>query len=196
MRTSFALIATLASILGLQHHVFAETTTQWKGTAALTFAGTSTLHDWSGTVKAQPFLTTVGMTDSTKPSSIKAKVEVKVVEMDTKEPKRDENLRKAMRMADFPLVTGEIDTEFPKLMPGIGTAPQVLPIQLTLLGKSHSVMGVITNWKQNGDKASFDLDFEVSLKASGIRVPSVMLVIRVGDVVKVHAEITLQNTNA
>lgn len=197
MRIFFAPFAMLAAMLGLQHNVSAQTsTTRWKGSADITFAGTSTLHAWSGMVKAQPFVTAVGGTDATQPSSIKSEVEVKVADMDTKEPKRDENMRKAMRMADFPLVTADIDTEFSRLIPGIGTDPQVLPMQLTLLGKSHSVVGMISNWKQKGDKASFDLDFEVSMKACGIRVPSVMLVIRVGDVVKVHAKVTLEKLNA
>ncbi|QIF02349.1 YceI family protein [Roseimicrobium sp. ORNL1] len=197
MRIPFALLASLAVLLGLETHASAQSsTTQWKASASITFAGTSTLHDWSGTVKAQPFITTVGMTDADKPSSITAKVEVKTVEMDTKEPKRDENMRKAMRAVDFPLVTGEFDTQFSQLISGTGTSPQVLPFKLTILGKTQSATGTISNWKQQGDSASFELDFDVSMKAYGIKVPSVMLVIRVGDVVKVHAKVTLEKVNA
>lgn len=199
MRISFALLASLAVLLGLQAHASAQnSTTQWKGSAAIIFAGTSTLHDWSGTVKAQPFITTVAMTDADKPSSIKARVEVKTVEMDTKELKRDENMRKAMRAGDFPLVIGEFDTQFSQLTSGssTSTSPQVLPFKLTILGKTQSATGTISNWKQKGDSASFEMDFDVSMKAYGVKVPSVMLVIRVGDVVKVHARVTLEKVNA
>jgi polyisoprenoid-binding protein YceI len=197
MRIPFALFATLALLLGLQTRASAQSTTaQWKGAASITFAGTSTLHDWSGTVNAQPFITTIGMTDADKPESIKAKVEVKTAEMDTQEPKRDENMRKAMRAVDFPLVIGDFDTQFSQLNSGSGTSPQVLPFNLTILGKTQSATGTISNWKQKGDSASFELDFDVSMKAYGIKVPSVMLVIRVGDVVKVHAKVTLKKVNA
>lgn len=196
MRFIPAFPAILAAVLGLHSQASAETTTPWKSAATITFAGTSTLHDWAGAVNAQPFVTTVGMTDAGTPASIKARVEVKVADMDTKEPKRDENMRKALRATAHPLVVGDIDTQFSHLIPGIGTSPQVLPFSLTILGKTQSAIGTITNWKQKGDSASFDMDFDVSMKAHGIKVPTVMLVIRVGDVVKVHAKVTLQKVNA
>ncbi|RBP46456.1 YceI-like domain-containing protein [Roseimicrobium gellanilyticum] len=196
MKLSFAFLTTVAVIVGLQQPTHAQSITQWNGSASITFAGTSTLHDWSGSVKAQPFITSVGMSDAAKPSSIKARVEVKAAEMDTKESKRDENMRKALRASDHPLVVGDIDTQFSHLTPGIGATPQVLPFNLVIMGKSQSSVATISNWKQKGDSASFEMDFDVSMKTYSIRVPSVMLVIRVGDVVKVHAKVTLEKVNA
>jgi len=52
-------------------------------------------------------------------------------------------------------------------------------------------VGTISKWKLNGGKATFDLDFPVLMKASGIAVPAVLVFIRVGDAVTVHASVTL-----
>jgi hypothetical protein len=72
-----------------------------------------------------------------------------------------------------------------------GKTPAKLPMTLTLLGKPQQVLATITNWKLTRGKATFDLDFPISMKASGISVPVLLLFIKVGDGIKVHAAITL-----
>jgi len=62
---------------------------------------------------------------------------------------------------------------------------------LNLLGTPQNVTGTISNWKLSGNKATFDLEFPVSMKASGISVPTVLLFIKVGDGIKVRASVTL-----
>lgn len=160
----------------------------WRGAASISFDGTSTLHDWGGTVSAQPFKAEVTMNDG-KPQRIVSTVQVKVSEMDTKEAKRDENMRKAMKMADHPLIVGKIDAKFSEV--AAASTPAKLPIELNLLGKPQNVTGTISNWKLSGNKATFDLEFPVSMKASGISVPTVLLFIKVGDGIKVRASVTL-----
>lgn len=160
----------------------------WSGTAQITFDGTSTLHAWGGKVAAEPFKADVTMSGD-KPQRVKAEVTVKASNMDTAEPKRDENMRKAMQVDVHPLIVGKIDAKFSEI--AAASTPTKLPMKLILLGKPQDVTGTISNWKLNGKKASFDLDFPVSMKASGISVPAVLLFIRVGDGVKVHASVTL-----
>lgn len=160
----------------------------WSGSAAITFSGTSTLHDWSGKVSAEPFKADVAMLDG-RPARITSAVKVKAAAMDTAEPRRDANMRKAMKVAEHPLIVGKIDAKFDAVARD-GT-PASLPVELSLLGTRQNVVGVISHWKLNGGTATFDLDFPVSMKASGISVPAVLLVIRVGDVVQVHASVTL-----
>jgi len=113
-----------------------------------------------------------------------------MVQMDTAEPKRDENLRKAMKITAHPLVRADIDIAADRIAAD-GKTPTQLPLTLTLLGKSQKITATISNWQLQGKRASFDLDFPVSLKSSGIVVPSVLLFIRVGDLVKVHAPVIL-----
>lgn len=160
----------------------------WNGSAAITFDGTSTLHDWGGKVSAQPFKADVTMSGG-KPQRIVSTVTVKAVEMDTQEAKRDENMRKAMKVTDHPLIVGKIDAKFSEVAEA--GAPTKLPIELNLLGKPQNVTGTISNWKLSGNKATFDLAFPVSMKASGISVPTVLLFIKVGDGIQVRASVTL-----
>jgi len=184
------------SLACLGDSALADTTSTWEGKADITFSGTSTLHDWSGTVSADPFSTTVVMDEAGQPQAISAKVAVKAAGMDTAEPKRDENMHKAMHVDEHPLLSAKFDAPYSELAPKEGNAPQKLPFTLTLLGKEQKVEGVISNWKQTGDKVQFDVDLPVSLKASGIKVPSVMLVVRVGDTVKVRVSVTLTKAGA
>jgi hypothetical protein len=160
----------------------------WNGQAAISFDGTSTLHDWGGKVSAQPFKADVTMNGG-KPQRIVSAVTVKVAEMDTQEAKRDENMRKAMKAAEHPLIIGKIDAKFSEVADA--NTPTKLPIELNLLGTPQNVTGTISNWKLSGNKATFDLEFPVSMKASGISVPTVLLFIKVGDGIKVRASVTL-----
>lgn len=169
-------------------------TQRWSGLSVITFKGTSTLHDWSGKVATEPFVTFVTFNDDGKPSALKAEVQVKAAKMDTSEPKRDEKMREAMRVVEFPLIKGTMDTAFTGVLEN-GT-PAKLPFKLNLLDKTHEVEATISNWRLTGDTATFDLDFDLSMKKCGISVPSVLLVIRVGDTVKVSAEVKLTRKNA
>lgn len=181
MKSLLALLFVLGGAVTLRAEI-------WKGQASIAFDGTSTLHDWGGKVTAQPFKADVTM-NGDKPQRIVSTVTVKAAEMDTEEAKRDENMRKAMKVTEHPLIVGKIDAKFSEVA-AAGT-PTKLPIELNLLGKPQNVTGTISNWKLEGGKATFDLEFPVSMKASGISVPTVLLFIKVGDGIKVRASVTL-----
>ncbi|MDB6004033.1 MAG: YceI family protein [Prosthecobacter sp.] len=165
---------------------------EWKSTAEIVFAGTSTLHSWSGKVKAEPFIAHVTTTESGQPTQLEAKVQVKVLGMDTSEPERDQNMRKAMDATGFPLITATMDAPFTQIMDPASKQPAMLPFTLELLGKKHTVSGRISQWVKSDKDASFDLEFELSLKDCGINVPSKLLIIRVGDTIKLHASVKLK----
>lgn len=168
----------------------ADTTQSWSGKADITFEGTSTLHNWGGKVSAKPFQTQVTLDAEGKPKRVQAEVIVEAAKMDTAEPKRDENMRKAMKVTEHPLIQAAIDVTADKVAADLKT-PTQLPMTLTLLGKPQQITGTISHFQRQDGKVTFDLDFPVSMKASGISVPSVLLFIRVGDGVKVHASVTL-----
>lgn len=161
----------------------------WHGTASIRFDGTSTLHDWGGKVDAEPFKAEVAMLTG-KPQSVAAKVVVKAAKMDTADEKRDENMRKAMKAPEHPLIEAEIDSPFDDI--AAAEIPQKLPLTLTVLGKPKKITGTISNWRLSGDTATFDLNADLSLKKSGITVPSVLIFIKVGDAIKIHASVTLK----
>lgn len=183
----------LALVLSAGAQLLGAGAQNWSGSAEITFSGTSTLHDWEGRVSAKPFATTITLDDQGSPGRVQATVTVEAAKMDTAEPKRDVNMRKAMKTADHPLITAAIDVPADKIAADLKT-PAKLPMTLTLLGKPQQITGVISNYKRQGGQVTFDLDFLVSMKASGISVPSVLLFIRVGDGVKVHASVTLKQS--
>ena len=160
----------------------------WNGKAEMTFDGTSTLHAWGGKVSAQPFKADVTMAGAV-PQQVVSTVIVKASQMDTAEAKRDEKMRESMQVTSHPLIEGDINVKFSEIAPA-GT-PTKLPLTLTLLGKPQKVNATLSNWKLSGKKATFDLDFDLSLKKSGIAVPTVLVFIKVGDTIKVHASVTL-----
>jgi hypothetical protein len=110
--------------------------------------------------------------------------------MDTDKKKRDDNMHADMKVTKFPLIIGEMDTSFAKIMPN-GKSPTKLPFTLTIMGKQHTVVGSITDWSLKGNTATFDLDFALSLKKCDIEVPSVLLFINVGDTITLHAPVKL-----
>jgi len=166
-------------------------TSNWSGTSLISFDGTSTLHSWGGKVTAKPFVTAVTTDAAGNPTRVEATVKVEVAKMDTAEADRDEKMRESMQAAAHPLIIGVIDTPFSAIRQGDAT-PSTLPLKLTLLGKTQTIIGKISNWQHRGDKATFDLDFDLSLKKSGIKVPTILLFIKVGDTIKVHAAVSLK----
>jgi hypothetical protein len=181
MKTQFTAIALLLFTSLSQADV-------WNGKAEITFDGTSTLHAWGGKVSADPFQAEVTMAEAV-PQQVASTVIVKATKMDTAEAKRDEKMRESMQVTSHPLIQGDINVKFSEIAPG-GT-PTQLPLTLNLLGKPQKVKAALSNWKHSGNKATFDLDFDLSLKKSGITVPTVLMFIKVGDAIKVHASVTL-----
>lgn len=166
-------------------------TTNWDGTASIAFSGTSTLHNWEGKVKAEPFSASVVTGDDGQPRTLTAVVKVKATDMDTDNDKRDATMQKSMKVTDYPLIEGKFQgVSFTSIMPD-GKAPSKLPFGLMLLGKKQDVVATVSNWKLSGDTANFDASFSLSLKQCGITVPSAMLVVRVGDTVKVSVSVKL-----
>ena len=167
-----------------------ETESSWKGSSEITFAGTSTLHNWSGKVTARPFIAKVTVNAKGEPTHLTSKVEVTASKMDTADSDRDAKMRESMHVKEFPLITAEMDCAFNQIAVR-GATPSELPFQLTLLGKRRAVIGQISHWALKEGVATFDLDFSLSLKACGIEVPTMMWVIKVGDTIRVHAEVKL-----
>lgn len=185
-----ALLLVITLLLLLESRTLAAEEQAWNGRADITFSGTSTLHDWSGKVAAQPFLTRVSTDSAGRPTRVRSSVKIEAAGMDTAEPRRDENMRKAMKTAEHPLIGAEIDVPADKIAADLKT-PARLPMTISLLGRPLQVTGTVSKFKRQEGSITFDLDFPLSMKAGGISVPSVLYFIRVGDVVNIHAAVTL-----
>ena len=168
----------------------------WKGSCDIQFFGTSTLHDFSGTVSAEPFTVSVTGIDDPATTQLAGVVKVKAANMDTAKPKRDKKMHVSMDVATFT----DITVTLPKGMNTTLTKPATesgqprptqIPFTLTLLGKDQQMVGTVSDWKYSEGVASFKVSFSVSLKTSGIKVPAVLGVVRVGDEIKVEASLVL-----
>jgi hypothetical protein len=173
----------------------------WKGSCEIKFSGTSTLHDFTGTVSAEPF--TVSVTGIADPATaqLAGVVKVKAVDMDTAKPKRDKKMRDSMDVTTHTDITVTLlkglNTTLTKPVTESGQPrPTQIPFTLTLLGKDQQKVGTVSDWKYSDGVASFKVSFSVSLKTSGIKVPAVLGFVRVGDEIKVEANLVLLSPQA
>lgn len=152
--------------------------------AELNFKGSSTLHDFHGHVTARPFDLLLRETDGKRTWS--AEAEVAVADMDTRNKGRDENMRKMFNAKLHPRIQAVVvNAEVPPT-----TNPVKTTLTLRIREKEQSIPMTVTDWKEDGDGVRFRAGFEVSLKAFGLKPPSVIGLIRVADRVNVMANVT------
>jgi polyisoprenoid-binding protein YceI len=155
--------------------------------AAIRFAGTSTLHGFSGTVATQPFSAIFREDGKTSQVHISATATINVLDMNTQHKKRDKNMFKMLDAENFTLITGVLtDAPLPK------EGGSEVPLRLTIRNVEQTVTATLSDLQRDGNSASCLMTFSVSLKAFDLKPPSVLGVIRVGDTVTV--ECTVQGT--
>jgi polyisoprenoid-binding protein YceI len=162
-----------------------STPPDYTGQAAVTFTGKSTLHDFTGTVNAQPFDIRATPSADKKSTTYTAAVDVTVTGMNTANNKRDKTMQVMFDAPNFPIIRGEITN-----LVVTADGPQPTEIQLKIRDKVSSLPVTVTGWKSEKDSIAFHLNFNVSLRSYGLKAPSVMGVIRVADNVTVDCDIT------
>ena len=168
-----------------------------KGNCELRILGTSTLHDFAGTVRCQPFTVTLAGGADGRPVIHGVEIAVPVAEMDTENRKRDKQMRDMFQGDRFPLiraVLGNLDPDdirqdMRKGPSGKGTVEFTLRIR----DIEHRIRAVIRNLRETPGRVSFDAEFPVSLKKYDLKPPSPFFgAIRVGDKVDVNAAFRLE----
>ncbi|NOY00592.1 MAG: YceI family protein [Verrucomicrobia bacterium] len=192
------LILSAALICFNSSHAIAQDSSKWKGACEITFFGKSTLHDFAGTVNAEPFVVTISnMTDKSN-ASASSKVTVKAVKMDTASKKRDANMHDVMKVSTFTdIVVDVINLKPDNTKPVFEEAvprPTIIPFTLTIKGKKQQLTGTVSAWFYSEDTIKCTVSFPVSLKTSGIVVPTVLGFIKVDDQILVDAKLTLKKT--
>jgi len=149
--------------------------------AAITFAGKSTLHDFSGTVAAAPFTIRIAVNPTNQLRECAATVAVTVTNMSTAKPARD---RKMFAMFDAPthsLIRGVVEH-----LPVPQTSRQPAALRLQIAETEKTIPAVVEDWQETNGQITFRLTCDVSLKEFGLEPPSVIGLIRVAD--KVHVD--------
>jgi len=168
---------------------------EWSGTCKVSFAGKSTLHDFEGTVSAEPFSVKIANFDTPTKALATSLVSVKAAKMDTGNAKRDKAMRKCMEVDTFPEITVSVKDLSPELtsprMEGPMPEPTVIPFKMSLKGKTHDISGKVSDWSYREDKISCTVSFPVSLSAAGIKPPSVLGMVKVEDQIEVAAQLML-----
>jgi len=187
MRTPFIKHRCLLAALGLGLMLAPAQAEEAKATSAIVFKGTSTLHGFEGSVTSQPFIVTFNQKPETGQVVVSAAAAVSVPDMTTAHKKRDKNMYKMLDQKNFTLISGAL-ADAP--IPAEGTGKAIL--KLKIRNVEREVAATLSDWKRDAGQVGCKMAFDVSLKAFGLKPPSVLGVIRVGDTVQV--ECNLQGT--
>ena len=151
----------------------------WPGQAEIEFQATSTLHDFSGTVRTEPFHATVELDGNA--ATLGGTAVVAVAQMDTRHAKRDQNMRTMFDAVRFPLITGVLEPT--RIDPA---APAQVPLRLRIRDRVQTVPVTLTDWRVEPGRVQFDLTMVLSLEQFGLAPPVLLGFIKVGDAVTVR----------
>jgi hypothetical protein len=176
----------------LSGHAFAGSI---HGTCEVRFLGSSTLHDFSGTVRSRPVDAPVSRDSAGNPFLPKVELEFPVPDMRTGNDSRDGKMREMFESDRHPVVRAvarDVDAgNFRERMrkdPG-GKTP--LEVTVVIRGVERKVLASAGNWKEAGGNVAFDVEFPLSLQEFGLKPPSVLGLIRVSDRVAVKGTFNL-----
>ena len=152
-------------------------------TASIKFAGTSTLHDFGGSLPSQPF--TLVLSNGTW----SADANVLSGLMNTAHEKRDRKMHEMFATNSFPKMHGTVTAA-----PIPGAAATNATLRLIIRDKTNDLAVRITGWTENASAIKFHATWELSLKDYALKPPSVLGVIKVGDRIQLEADVTASKT--
>lgn len=164
-----------------------------RGECDLRFLGTSTLHDFTGTVRCLPFSADL-VEDAAGNTGIPAvEVEIPVEEMDTGNKSRDAQMRKMFESGRFPRIRGTVrNIDVDAIRQALRGGKAEIDIALRIRDVERQVRASVTHLREEGDEVRFGLELPVSLKDFGLKAPTVLFFIRVGDRVTVKGNVRLE----
>ncbi|MBL8013690.1 MAG: YceI family protein [Candidatus Omnitrophica bacterium] len=144
----------------------------------ITFSVRSTLHPVHGTAKKMDgYLNEDG-------GNLQGRIEVPTDQLDTENIKRDQNMKKMLRMTEYPQIVFNVESVVQADLNQKGQ----LNGELVLGEKSHK-MSFVVDRKQDSKVIQLSGSFPVSLAAYELHPPSVLGVIRVSDRVNVQFDV-------
>jgi len=172
-----------------------------QGQATIRFDCKSTLHGFTGHVTCEPFTWHILTDPNTGSPVVRGEVEVMADKMDTKNKGRDKKMHAMFQSKKFPRIhAAVVDANLAAFMPVQRTVssdkspreiPGTLPVLLKIRNKQKKVVAQISHVHIDPNEITFTLDSELSLKSFGLKPPNVLGIIRVGDKIKIHADVTL-----
>ena len=167
-----------------------------KGTCFLRFVGISTLHDFFGTVRCQPFSADLARSTDGGTTVPAVEVDVLVDEMDTGNERRDGQMREMFQSGRFPRIHGTVrDLDADRIRREIGKeggGKAFFDLTLKVRDAERTIQAAVTNLREEGNRVGFDVEFPVSLKDFGLKAPSFLVIFRVRDKVSVTGNVLLE----
>lgn len=148
------------------------------GTCEVGFDGTSTLHGFAGEAAPSRFVL-VAASDG---GGLDADVVVDARSLRTGLAARDARLRTMLDVDRWPDIVGR----FRRVDPAVVEATRRLPFTLTIRDVSRPVDAVVTRWARGERDLVLEAEATLSLRDFGLEAPSVVGLVRVGDVVRVR----------
>ncbi|MBI5906227.1 MAG: YceI family protein [Deltaproteobacteria bacterium] len=185
-RIAFLLVAMLAG------PAFAD---DIQGNCDVRFLATSTLHDFTGTARSRPFTAPLSMDAAGRRSIPIVEVLFPVSEIRTGNASRDVKMREMFQADRYPVIRAvgrDVDAEtFRDRMRKDSGGKTPIEATLVIRDVERKVRAEAGNWREEGDRISFDVEFPLSLKEFGLKPPSVLGFIRVGDRIVVKGTVAL-----
>jgi len=167
-----------------------------RGECDLRFLGTSTLHDFEGTVSCISFSANMETDSAGKSILSDVEVEIPVAGMNTGNGSRDEQMRKMFDSSHFPRIRGTArNVDIEAIRKAVHKGPAPLDLLLRIRDVERPVHATVSGLREEGTEARFDLEFPVSLREFGLKAPSVLFFIRVGDRVDVRGNFRVERTS-
>ena len=152
--------------------------------ATINFGASSTLHDFQGSVKLDSFSAT--STGSPGNQKWSGDIKVPVRKMSTNHAGRDEKMYTMFNADQYPAIVGTFTgVSVPKL-------GEAVPMELRIRNIKRPVPLTITEWHANGSGVEVTATGQISLAAFGLKPPSVMGMVKVGDSVWLSIHVTAQ----
>lgn len=155
----------------------------WQGTCTAEFDTKVTVDGFVGKATSQPF--------TVADDASEVVIMVRIADMQTGKAKRDEDMQHMFRADRYPVLSGAASAAAVRALAADAATAQQLPLRLTIGDVTQDLTALVTGVKDDAGRRTFDAAFDVSLKASGLKAPSIMGMIRVHDIVKVTAHVAL-----
>ncbi len=169
----------------------ADADAEYTGHCDIRFFGTSTLHDFSGTVTSRPFRVTAAAGKSLYDILEKAKVIVEIKDMDTGNKLMNQNMYDMFEAETYPLITGSIaDTPAGKTITARNIAAgDTVPLDISFHGQTNTVEAYIEKVRTEDTTTVVTGIFDLFLTDYGIEPPRFFLVLKVHDTVRVEVDV-------
>jgi hypothetical protein len=162
----------------------------YHGECRVSFAVRSTLHDFQGTGRCEPFI--IRAADGSIAPPLLA---VPVTSLDTDSRRRDKQMHKMFESEMFPLITGSTEDVILKdvlaLFNGNDALPTEIVFDLSIRSITHQIRAAVVELHVGATELRAELRFDVSLAAYQLHPPSVLGIIRVNDTIEVTTSVLL-----